>query len=343
MQNAWLLLALPKDQRQHEGNTGYDDEISRVYRYDSFVPNSRRLKQGDIVVLRSDVMEGVARIQRIQQKQGTKEFRRCPSCHSTSMKARKTAEPKFRCACGHTTDAPEIDRKPCILFAAHFGDSFVEARGALSIDTLRAACIRYNGQHAMQQLDFGKVAAQFPQIRRLPSNPNKGPRPRAGVTGTRMKGRRFDPTRSPAVPERTHKAADPAVTALAREKAVKGHHAILCDLYSVLRSRGWMDLREDPNSFDLVARCPDDSRRWWFEAKTVTAHNETSQTRSGLAQLLEYRARFGDKNDGLALVTNHELSSQRLDILDALGVVCIVVAGSLLRTLGVVGRDIFGA
>ncbi len=38
--SAWLLLTFG-DERQYAGNLGYKDDPARVYRYDSFVPNSR--------------------------------------------------------------------------------------------------------------------------------------------------------------------------------------------------------------------------------------------------------------------------------------------------------------
>src|SRR5262245_31802326 len=83
MAAGWLLIAFPHEERQHAGNSGYDDDVQRLYRYDSLVPNSKQIRPGDVAVLRSTELIGLVRIERIGKETGTKELRRCPSCGRT--------------------------------------------------------------------------------------------------------------------------------------------------------------------------------------------------------------------------------------------------------------------
>jgi homoserine kinase len=48
---AWLLLAYGEEQT-YAGHSGYDDVVQEVYRYDNFVPNYKRISEGDLVVVR---------------------------------------------------------------------------------------------------------------------------------------------------------------------------------------------------------------------------------------------------------------------------------------------------
>jgi hypothetical protein len=69
---AWLLLTFGHS-RQYAGNLGYEDDPSRVYRYDSFVPNHRKLASGDVAVLQgSEGVIGYTHIERIDSWDGTK-------------------------------------------------------------------------------------------------------------------------------------------------------------------------------------------------------------------------------------------------------------------------------
>jgi len=115
---AWLLIALPAEERQHAGNVGYDDEVERTYRWDSNVPNCKKIRAGDLAVLRSDKLLGIARFEEVSQKSGTKEMRRCPDCKRTTIKRRANLEPPYRChKCQHEFDEPVTDIVPATLYA----------------------------------------------------------------------------------------------------------------------------------------------------------------------------------------------------------------------------------
>jgi hypothetical protein len=79
-----------------------------------------------------------------------------------------------------------------------------------------------------------------------------------------------------------------------------------------------------------------------FEAKTVTDSNGTTQTRSALAQLLEYRLEHGNADDLLCLVTDHEISLRRARLLDAFEIACIVVTDEDWRSGNDWGSELLG-
>ncbi|MEH2415738.1 HNH endonuclease [Nostoc sp.] len=159
---AWLLLSFG-DNRQHAGNLGYADEISKVYYYDSFVPNCRQLAEGDLVLLQDkDQLLGVARIEVISSYQEPKPLSRCASCNTTKIKERLKKKPVFRCTlCHHEFDTPIIEYKPCEKFIADFGDTFVKAEGTIKIKELRQACPKYNGQFSMQLINLLQIESML--------------------------------------------------------------------------------------------------------------------------------------------------------------------------------------
>jgi hypothetical protein len=156
---AWLLLSYGND-RQYSGNLGYDDEISKMYLYDSTVTNSKKVMEGDLVLLRDKKqLLGVARIELIKSVPGSKELWRCPSC-SLRLKnqARKTVKPLFLCSlCNHEFDIPSIKHKNCIKFTAYFGDTFVVTEEAIDLKTLQQACQKYNKQFSINSIDLAQI------------------------------------------------------------------------------------------------------------------------------------------------------------------------------------------
>jgi hypothetical protein len=65
-----------------------------------------------------------------------------------------------------------------------------------------------------------------------------------------------------------------------------------------------------------------------IEAKTISATNELPQSRSGFAQLHEYRIEYGASGDDLCLVVDRPLSVRRQKLLDSLGVAVLVKSGA---------------
>jgi hypothetical protein len=136
---------------------------------------------------------------------------------------------------------------------------------------------------------------------------------------------RDEPPAPPAEPP--GEAADPEVIAAKREQAGQDHHAMVRALNNLLHAVGCDDVSEIPGAIDLWAKRPDGSRMI-FEAKTISPTNGLSQTRSGFAQLHEYRMEYGISDDELCLVVDRPLSVRRQKLLDSLGVAVLVKSGA---------------
>lgn len=162
---AWLLMAFG-EVRQYGGNTGYADEITRCYRYDSFVPNHKQLAVGDVVVLQGPRrLLGYAKIQRIETKPELKLLRRCPveGCGTTGLKIRSTRLPKYRCNNQHEFDVPKEQLVECIAFVAHYEKTFVPEPTVVLADRLREAWLHPRDQAAIRKLSLKRLLSALPQ------------------------------------------------------------------------------------------------------------------------------------------------------------------------------------
>lgn len=154
---AWLVLSFG-EVRQYGGNTGYRDDPERVYRYDSFVPNHKRVSPGHLLAIAGRKgLIGFARIARIEKQRGYKTFFRCPECHTSAIKKRKRAKVLFRCNHGHQFDAPVTEEVECAEYEAHYEGSFTRATSDIPMQEFRKACPKYSDQLAIQQLDFEQI------------------------------------------------------------------------------------------------------------------------------------------------------------------------------------------
>ncbi|WP_017654152.1 HNH endonuclease [Fortiea contorta] len=156
---AWLLIS--NHDRQHAGNLGYVDEISKVYQYDNEVPYCRQLAESDLVLLRDKKqLIGVARIELIQIYEATKKLLRCPSCFKTKFNRRKNKKPTFHCYdCGHDFDIALEDTINCENRTANFGDTFIFTERAVSIEALKDAWLNKSKQLSMRPIDFSLIEA----------------------------------------------------------------------------------------------------------------------------------------------------------------------------------------
>jgi hypothetical protein len=146
--------------------------------------------------------------------------------------------------------------------------------------------------------------------------------------------RPFDPSAPPRPSEFSWVLQDQETTHQLREKARQAHHDILAGACNWLRENRWTDIEEIPGSIDLWAVDPDGTR-WIFEAKTIRDENQLSQTRSGLAQLLEYRLQYGSESDALCLLLDRGIPEGRATLLEDLGIgVGVVTDGELLAANG---------
>jgi putative restriction endonuclease len=158
---AWSFIVLGDD-RQYAGNEGYLDEPRCLYRYDSHVGNHKQVSAGDIAILRDrEAVLGIARIDEIRQQAGSKVMRRCPSCGRTSIKPRRTKLPEYRCNCRHEFEAPRVESETVILYEAHYGGTYVDTLGAVSIDRLKGAALRPGDQNSIEELDLSHLEPSF--------------------------------------------------------------------------------------------------------------------------------------------------------------------------------------
>lgn len=153
----WLLKSFG-DERQHAGNLGYKDEISKIYQYDNEVPNYKQVAEGDLALLQDkEQLLGIARIESITSYDGSKELSRCPSCKNTSIKRRIKKRPTFYCNnCRYTFDKPITENKPVKRFNAYFGNTFIVTEGAISIDILKKS-IMDNVQFSIAEINFREI------------------------------------------------------------------------------------------------------------------------------------------------------------------------------------------
>lgn len=153
---AWSLLSIAGT-RQYGGNTGYDDDPARVYRYDSGVPNHLRLQPGDLVFIRSGKdVQGFAEIERIDEATGEKERLRCPVCRTTNIKARTSLLPEWGCKERHLFDEPLREMVSVTTYAAWYGESFAPVTG-ITIANLHDAVLRPSDQMSIKEIDIGRI------------------------------------------------------------------------------------------------------------------------------------------------------------------------------------------
>jgi len=155
----WALIT--KKKRDYAGNAGYRDDLRRIYRYDTRVPNHKRMRPRDIVLLRDGKqILGAAIIKSIASKKGQKIIRRCPICNR-GIRERKHGRRRFRCKAGHTFATPRSARVPVRKFEAHFGRSFVGFPKGIPAKELKAAALRPARQNAMEEVDPVRISKRL--------------------------------------------------------------------------------------------------------------------------------------------------------------------------------------
>ena len=152
--------------------------------------------------------------------------------------------------------------------------------------------------------------------------------------------RAFSPDHVPSPPSLVGVSAlEPEEILTLQEKAARGHHELIVRLNAELHVAGWTEIAEIPSAIDLWGRAPS-GIRVIFEAKTISDRNEMVQTRSGLAQALEYRILYGEPDDLLCLVTDRVVALRRARILDALGVGLISASEAVLLAVNDRGSEV---
>ena len=285
--NTWLVLAISEDDRLYAGHSGYEDDVSTLYRFDSFVPNAKRVATGDTFVIRDkETVLGTAVVAELSTSLGEKEHKRCPACGLTKIKTRKSKTPLYRCECGTEFDSPVIEMSDCTLFEARFAETFSPVRSEVSIQQLWSVARNLNKQHSIMELDSGGVTdllgGRFHHA---------VPHSLDGGLGAEYEEADEDVSVKPGD---VHQE-DPALL----ERGLRAHRRTQNLLANYVRSHGHEPRRPsggEPN-YDLAWKTNEVTVV--CEVKSLTEQNQEKQLRLGLGQVL----RFAHQLNGLASVS----------------------------------------
>jgi putative restriction endonuclease len=154
MPRAWSCIAIGDD-RQYGGNSGYDDELTSKYSFDSNVANHKQLSQGDLIIIRDHHRAlGLAKVEAVANRVGTKLIRRCPLCRTTALKERVNKNPKWRCNKAHEFDEPLESEETVEKYVAHFGNTFVRLEKLITVAQLKGLALRPSDQLSIEELDL---------------------------------------------------------------------------------------------------------------------------------------------------------------------------------------------
>jgi len=158
---AWSFL-VAGEEREFQGNTGYEDVLEESYSYDSTVGNHRRVAVGDLVVIRNGREAlGIGYVEELAVTPERPKLRsRCPSCGSTSFKERTTELPRYRCSpCNSTFDRPKAETIRVTAYQAHYGGTWQPLEGCLDKVQLAELSLSRSGQQSIRALDRARTLA----------------------------------------------------------------------------------------------------------------------------------------------------------------------------------------
>ncbi|MEU0978638.1 HNH endonuclease [Streptomyces griseus] len=151
---AWSFL-VTGDDRQFQGNAGYEDVIEESYSYDSTVNNHQHVGVGDLVVVRNGGEAlGVGYIEALQVLPEQEKVRsRCPFCGSTGFKGRATMVPRFWCSpCKRAFEDPVTETLSVTAFRAHYGGTWQPLDGCLDKVQLRELSPSRSHQQSIKKM-----------------------------------------------------------------------------------------------------------------------------------------------------------------------------------------------
>lgn len=166
-ERAWVFVMKSDDERSWAANLGYDDSAGVYYSYDSNVGNSRRVKTGDLIVVRQDdYVAGWGFIEHIEVTENAKkEIRRCPNCAKTNISFRKTMNPAFKCSsCKTEFSQPVSKLEPVTAFRAIYYNTWTEAVRPVFRTELEKFIESQDKSNAIRPLDPEKLGPFLDQI-----------------------------------------------------------------------------------------------------------------------------------------------------------------------------------
>lgn len=151
------------DDRQHGGNTGYDDQADVYYSWDSTVNNYGNIHVGDAVAIWDKYrLLGVSVVEEIETTTAEKLLLRCPNpaCGRAGIKQRKSKSPRFRCQeCAWEFDEPTTQIETVTEFRSRHDAAWTSLEGLLRAPELRELCKAPKSQLSMREMDEAALAA----------------------------------------------------------------------------------------------------------------------------------------------------------------------------------------
>ena len=165
MRQFWLLLEKSDETRVSQGIDSYRDITGEAYHYDSLVPNHKRLKVGDHVILRKEKsILGIASIKGIEVSRASKLHRRCPHCNATDIRERSGLRPAWKCPrCREQFDHPRETSTSVDSYVATL-DGFTRLNRPPGVVEVKRCASKGDGsksQLSILRLDPAKIKAVF--------------------------------------------------------------------------------------------------------------------------------------------------------------------------------------
>lgn len=144
--------------RQHAGNSGYDDQPDVYYSWDSTVSNHRNIREGDVVVLwDKKQLLGMSVVEQIETGTSSKQVFRCPNhaCGRSSIKIRKTKTPRYKCQrCKYEFDRPVTEVIEIVEYRSRHDAAWTSLEGLVPGKVLRTLCDSPKSQLSMRSLNW---------------------------------------------------------------------------------------------------------------------------------------------------------------------------------------------
>jgi len=156
-ENAWLFIT-------KSDLEVYEDVVSEYYSYDDNVPNHKKVRVGDLVVIREDdYIAGWAVIERLEAVPNQiKELHRCPNCLSTGPNFRVKFG-TYRCSNRNckfefAPDRLMVTRETVTQFRAHYAGTWQEGARHIDYHDVEPLTV-IGGQLSIRPLDVTKLSA----------------------------------------------------------------------------------------------------------------------------------------------------------------------------------------
>lgn len=157
---AWLLMTVGDD-RQHGGNSGYDDDPDVYYTWDSTVPNHANIARGDAIALwDKNRLLGISVVEDIEESIEEKLLFKCPHCGKAGIKERKSKSPRFKCyKCRREFEVPISQPAIVTQYRSRHDAAWTSLDDLVSGGELRELCEAPKSQLSMRELRWDAFEA----------------------------------------------------------------------------------------------------------------------------------------------------------------------------------------